>query len=82
MNQETMLPYQWQKLIVKETYLEFMITIENLKVNKLCRISFTIQLSYEKSAEYSFVIGFCKVERNDKFNFLFGIANNSDLSLK
>ena len=58
---------------MKEFFVEFTFAIEDLKVNKLCRIFFTIQPSQEKFAEYAFVIGFYKVERNVKFNVLFGV---------
>ena len=77
-----MLPYQWQKLILKEIFVEFIFAIEDLKVNKLCRTLFAIQPSQEKFAEYSFVVGFYKVERNVKFNFLFDVVIYSDVSLK
>ena len=77
-----MLPYQWQKLTVKEIFVEFIFAIEDLKVNKLRRTFFAIHPSQEKFAEYTFVTGFYKVERNVKFNFLFHVVINFDISLK
>ena len=76
-----MLPYQWQKLIVKELFVEFNFTIESLKNHKIRRIFFAIQQSWKKIAEHT-VIGFYKVERNVKFNFRFGVVINSHVSLK
>ena len=71
-----MLPYQWQKLIVKEIFVKPQRRFEDLKVNKLRRI-FLFFLPFNhlrKFAEYIFVIGFYKVERKVKFNFLFSVV--------
>ena len=67
---------------MKEVFVEFIFTIEDLKVNKLCTIFFAIQPSQERFAEYTFLIGFYKVGRNVKINVLFGIIINFDVPLE
>ena len=67
---------------MKEIFVELNFAIEDLKTNKLSRIFFAIQQSQEKFAEYTFVIGFYKVERYGKFNFHFGVVIDFNVSLK
>ena len=57
--------------------MEFIFAIVNLKVNKLRRIFLAIQPCQEKITEYTFAIGFYKVERNVKC--LFGVVINFDI---
>ena len=61
---------------MEEVIVEFIFAIEDLKVNKIRRIFLVNQLSQEKFAEYTFVIRFYK------FNFLFGVGMNFNVSLK
>ena len=57
--------------------MEYIFAIVNLKVNKLRRNFLGIQPCQEEITEYTFVIGFYKVERNVKC--LFGVVINFDV---
>ena len=58
---------------MKEIFVKFIFAIEDLKFAEFF-IFFAFQPSQEKFAEYIFVIGFYKVERKVKFNFLFSVV--------